>query len=525
MIQSTAADRSLFRSFLMATCGASDDAVSGDFLMSSLSRFVTSGITRVDGESLIEGADGVYVADVTNAAVVATGGFTARSLSARAADTVNVLDFFEPDDVDATQAIIRALAVGTTIYFPYNSNIPYAIGSLIELPNAEIEFFGDPGTTLNFYNQGQIVQNNINATGFRNLQMACLNNLPIITLTGPANGIRDGALYNISHCFFYDLPGSEHSSFITLIDAVGGRIADCVFLSSSTYLVDHVLMQSSSVNCSFSNCIFEGFTTRSAIAFVCDTNTTGHQGPRIINCLGTGGANGLYFGGNATCSIGVALISCCMFDSIPNTALYMSNCTGVTLSNCWIAASNSTSAPIVFGPEQCNAITFQGCQIAPASGNLSPYTLDGSANTGGTTVYIMGGHVTGGSTGFADNVTYCTVGVYDTNTLNFSSASSEYLFNPSLNNQAILMPTDGNSNLVLAASGTGTVNTNSPLFVGEGLSLAGSQTIKLSAGAEILNGTTTPSAAAPTGSLYINSSGTTGSTLYVYVAGAWKNLA
>jgi hypothetical protein len=493
--------------------------------MSSLSRFVTSGITRVDGESLIEGPDGVYVADVTNAAVVATGGYTARSLSARAADTVNVLDFFEPGDVDATQAIIRALGVGTTIYFPYNSNIPYNIGGLIELPNAEIEFFGDPRTTLNFYNQGQIVQNNINTTGFRNLQMACLNNLPIITLTGPANGARNGALYNISHCFFYDTPNSEHLSFITLIDAVGGRITDCVFLSSSTYLVDHILMQSSSVNCSFSNCIFEGYTQRSAIAFVCDTNTTGHQGPRIINCLGTGGANGLYFGGNATCSIGVALVSCCMFDSIQNTALYLNHCTGVTLSNCWIAASNASAAPIVFGPQPCNVITFQGCQIAPLNANLSSYTLDGSANTGGTTVYILGGQLTSGSTGLADNVNYSTVGIFDNFTVSFSSANATYLFDPKLTGSAVLQPMGSNSHLVLSATGSSAINTNSPLFVAAGLSLGTGTTITLSAGAEIINGTTTPSAAAPTGSLYINSSGTTGSTLYVYVAGAWKNLA
>jgi hypothetical protein len=494
--------------------------------MSSLSRFVTSGITRVDGESLIEGPDGVYVADVTNAAVVATGGFTARSLSARAADTVNVLDFFEPDDVDATQAIIRALGVGTTIYFPYNSNISYAIGSLIELPNAQIQFFGDAGgVTLNFYGQGQIIQNNVVYTGFHNLNIACVGNLPAITLNGPANGAYNGALYNISQCKFYNAPTAQHTSFIELVNAVAGRMTDCSFFSVSPYVVDHVLLQSSSVNCLFSNCVFEGETTRSALAFVCDTNTTGHQGPRVVNCLGTGGANGLYFGGNATNSIGVALVSCCMFDSIENTALYLNNCTGLTLSNCWIAASNSTSAPIVFGPEQCNAITFQGCQIAPFGSTPSPYTLDGSANTGGTTVYFMGGTLGAGTTGIADNVDYSTVGLFADYTLNFSASNATYQFSGGSSANAIFQPSSPNTSLIFAASGTGAIKTNSKFFVGAGLFLAPSQIITLSASAEIINGTTTPSAAAPIGSLYINSSGTTGSTLYVYVAGAWKNLA
>jgi hypothetical protein len=124
--------------------------------MSSLSRFVTSGITRVDGESLIEGPDGVYVADVTNAAVLATGATTARSLAARLADIVSIEDFGVVDDpngqyVSANTAAYQAAIIaasgaarlrhraGLTVYhtglFVNNGNLILEIdGSLILAP-------------------------------------------------------------------------------------------------------------------------------------------------------------------------------------------------------------------------------------------------------------------------------------------------------------------------------------------------------------------------------------------------------
>jgi hypothetical protein len=110
----------------MAPRGASDDAVSGDFLMSSLSRFVTSGITRVDGESLIEGPNGVYLADASNGALLANGATTARSLAAMGADVENFYSYGGIDgDADNTAAINATIAAsvasGRSAWFPANT--------------------------------------------------------------------------------------------------------------------------------------------------------------------------------------------------------------------------------------------------------------------------------------------------------------------------------------------------------------------------------------------------------------------
>jgi hypothetical protein len=88
--------------------------------MSSLSRFVTSGITRVDGESLIEGPDGVYVADVSNAAVLASGATTARSMAEIESDVANVLNFgADPTGTnDSTTAVTESAATGRQPYVP-----------------------------------------------------------------------------------------------------------------------------------------------------------------------------------------------------------------------------------------------------------------------------------------------------------------------------------------------------------------------------------------------------------------------
>jgi hypothetical protein len=157
----------------MATCGASDDAVSGDFLMSSLSRFVTSGVTRVDGESLIEGADGVYVADVSQGAVVATGATTARSLAARLGDIVTIEDFGVVDDPNglyvasntaAYQAALNAAA--SVARLRHRAGLSVVTNSLAIPSNVFLELDGflqlAPGQTANLL---QLSGTNIRLSG------------------------------------------------------------------------------------------------------------------------------------------------------------------------------------------------------------------------------------------------------------------------------------------------------------------------------------------------------------------------
>ena len=66
--------------------------------------------------------------------------------------------------------------------------------------------------------------------------------------------------------------------------------------------------------------------------------------------------------------------------------------------------------------------------------------------------------------------------------------------------------------------GIGTVNPDTKLHVNGAITLGGT------GGPQIISGSGAPSAALPNGSIYINTSGGSNSTLYVRVAGQWMNI-
>jgi polygalacturonase len=580
--------------------------------MSSLSRFVTSGITRVDGESLIEGPDGVYVADVTNAAVLPNGATTARSLADWAADAINVLDFGAKgdgatDDTAAIQSALDNASPNRVVYFPYGYTF---MVDIINVPSGKVLHID--GTI-----KANPAQNGNNNNGI------CFTGSNSV-ITGSGTGIIDGNMTfqtgsNPSAGIFSVYSGIENiyvenitiQNFrnwpVNFTNVTNSTTRRCNLLNSGS----SAQYAASSVNCWFEECFVSGINDLGVGLYGgvsgsgvvrCTVTNCQAAGPFVLLDSGQPGiptdnqicenivygnsGQGIYVGSNLAGSIpknitirgnivhnnqGVPInVNACnglivnenlLHDNPLNTSaadiFLEGGCsTGVVNGNTIInpQTGGTTGSAILCDLPNFLQISNNVCRDNQATPSMK-YGISGNL---GNNCSVTGNYYSGYITS-ADNLIY---GFDSTSGLNTDANKASLIGSPLITGTpvfaGVILPsqTTGFFNYGLAISwnysgGDGEVD----FFLGnQGASgganfyqvngsgdVTGGPILKLQPNGSLISngllqiggvsgptwstGNAAPTGTATNGSLYSNSSGTTGSTLYVYVAGAWKNLA
>jgi hypothetical protein len=323
--------------------------------MSSLSRFVTSGITRVDGESLIEGPDGVYVADVSQAAVVATGGYTARSLAARFEYCPEDFGAYADNSHDDTTAVQNWLN-----YIAANNGkgklnpSTYLITGQITIPNAPLSVRGSWGlSTINCQDVGGL---SFVATGAAtNLELSDF----IFEVSGSVPGLSYSAGYqNVAGANVrlngvqFNGAGTTAANLCVLNGIQQSEMENCQFRnggeSNASLLIESVL------NLGINQTQFLGklAANSTALSVQAGSGNYGTQGIRLSNSLIVAYQSGIYAGG------GIDWITC----------------SNNMIDQCGLPISLQGGAPSISGQINISK-TYLGQNSAFTTGNLAGMLL------------------------------------------------------------------------------------------------------------------------------------------------------
>jgi hypothetical protein len=302
--------------------------------------------------------------NISNSTAIATGSTTARSLSNRFADVVNVKDFGAVGDgvADDTAAIQSAFNAGYNVVFPegvYNVTSTLYIRPFLSIAGIS-QSASDPttstirgGAKLVFFGTGtscfakQPIYNAINHF--------CVTNLTILTNT-------------VGYDWIFDIPSLNESTFtnvrasnptggvLRVLEAPGipawvNRFTNCQFgvnQNGNSYVVDHLFSDSFVTNCYFSG--GKGVIDRSG-------------GNQYVNCI----FDHSYVSGFAALNLqrgqaqlasngSITSVTACYFEDIHTNCIILdaSNVTAnntwhkVAISACTFRATEPTNADIYF---------------------------------------------------------------------------------------------------------------------------------------------------------------------------------